>query len=123
MAGKSRRVASRQSQLNRRKKRQQRGPSGIPTTEPRLVGVDQDTVEDAVTDTITDAVSESTNASVTTTPLVPVTDAPVVRGPSRTRDDRTSSYAHMGSEIRRIVVMGSVGFAVLVILTFVLPPL
>lgn len=123
MAGKSRRVASRQSQLNRRKKRQQRGPSGIPTTEPRLVGVAQDTAEGAVTETITDAVSESTNTSVTTTPPAPVTHAPVVRGPSRARDDRTSSYAHMGSEIRRILVMGGVGFAVLGILTFVLPPL
>ena len=123
MAGKSRRVASRQSQLNRRKKRQQRGPSGVPTTEHQLVGVAQDTIEGAGTETITDAGSESTNTSVTTTPPVPVTDVPVVRGPSRTRDDRTSSYVHMGSEIRRILVMGGVGFAVLVILTFVLPPL
>ena len=123
MAGKSRRVASRQSQLNRRKKRQQRGPSGIPSTEPRSVGVAQDTSEGVVTETTPDAVSELVATAVTTTPPVPITDPPVVRGPSRTRDDRTSAYTHMGSEIRRILVMGGVGFAVLVILTFALPPL
>jgi len=123
MAGKSRRVASRQSQLNRRKKRQQRGPSGIPSTEPRLVGVAQDTSEGVATETMPDAVSELTTTAASTTHPTAVTEAPVVRGPSRTRDERTSAYAHIGSEIRRILVMGGVGFAVLVTLAFVLPPL
>ena len=38
MAGKARRAAARQSQLNRRKKKGQRGPSGIPSTAPASNG-------------------------------------------------------------------------------------
>jgi hypothetical protein len=115
MAGKSRRVASRQSQLNQRKKRQQRGPSGIPATEPLPVGVDSDGSGDAPLDTMSSA------AATTAVATAPATAVPARRVSARSRDDRTASYAYMGSEFRRILIMAGIGFAVLVILKFVLP--
>ena len=115
MAGKSRRVASRQSQLNQRKKRQQRGPSGIPATEPLPVGVDSDGSGDAPLDTMSSA------AATTAVATAPATAAPARRVSARSRDDRTASYPYMGSEFRRILIMAGIGFAVLVILKFVLP--
>ena len=45
MPGKARRVASRQAQLNRRK-RQQRGPSGIPAVEATAATEDQQSAEE-----------------------------------------------------------------------------
>ena len=36
MAGKGRRAASRQAQLNRKRKKTQKGPSGIPSTAQRV---------------------------------------------------------------------------------------
>ncbi len=118
MAGKSRRVASRQSQLNQRKKRQQRGPSGIPATEPLPVGVDSDGSGDAPLDTMSSAAATT---AVATAPATTATAAPARRVSARSRDDRTASYAYMGSEFRRILIMAGIGFAVLVILKFVLP--
>ena len=123
MAGKSRRVASRQSQLNQRKKRQQRGPSGIPATEPLPVGVDSDGSGDAPLDTMSSAAATTAVATtaVATAPATTATAAPARRVSARSRDDRTASYAYMGSEFRRILIMAGIGFAVLVILKFVLP--
>ena len=46
MAGRARRVASRQGQLNRKRKRQQRGPSGIPVA--TAVPVEEDEHVDSV---------------------------------------------------------------------------
>ena len=118
MAGKSRRVASRQSQLNQRKKRQQRGPSGVPANEPRPVGVDPDNSGDAPSDTMASAEAAT---AVATAPAATTTAAPARRVSARSRDDRTASYVYMGSEFRRILIMAGIGFAVLIILKFVLP--
>lgn len=118
MAGKSRRVASRQSQLNQRKKRQQRGPSGIPANEPRPVGVDPDSSGDAPLDKMSSAAAAT---AVATAPAATTAAAPPRRVSARSsRDDRTASYAYMGSEFRRILIMAGIGFAVLIILKFVL---
>ena len=119
MAGKSRRVASRQSQLTRRKKRQQRGPSGIPAAGDQPVGVVDDTgVEDSV-GTLPRAASQPSAAAVATaSPAVP-SPSPSM-SPSRAREERLSAYTYTGPELRRILIMASAGFAVLIALTFVL---
>ena len=119
MAGKSRRVASRQSQLTRRKKRQQRGPSGTPAAERQPVGVGADTGADASAGTLPDALPQSQSAAVEPSVPAPAARTPI-RSPSRSRDERPSAATYMGPELRRILVMGTTGFVVLVILKFVL---
>jgi hypothetical protein len=120
MAGKSRRVASRHAQLTRRKKRQQRGPSGIPIYEREPVTVGVATGEDVSAgsssdETLPGAVSRST---AQTTPA-PTARSPI-RSSSRSRGERPSAYTYAVPELRRILIMGVTGFAVLVVLKFVL---
>ncbi|PKB64508.1 MAG: hypothetical protein BZY80_02855 [SAR202 cluster bacterium Io17-Chloro-G2] len=118
MAGKSRRVASRQTQLTRRKKRQQRGPSGIPVTEPQPVAVAAATGEDDSAGTLPGAVAQPAESMAA---AVPAPSAPSpTRPPSRSRDERPSAYTYTGAELRRIVIMASTGFAVLIALAFAL---
>ena len=119
MAGKSRRVASRQSQLTRRKKRQQRGPSGIPAAGGIPVGVVEDNGADDTAGTLASAEAQPAGAAVAT--AAPATAAPSqTRHPSRPREERPSANTYMMPEIRRILIMATVGFAVLIALTFLL---
>ena len=119
MAGKSRRVASRQSQLTRRKKRQQRGPSGIPATAGQPVGVVMDNGADESAGTLPSAAPQPAAAGVAT--AAPAAAAPSqTRSPSRSRDERPSAYTYTMPELRRILIMASIGFGVLIVLTFVL---
>ena len=119
MAGKSRRVASRQSQLTSRKKRQQRGPSGIPAAERQPVSVAVDTAGDAPDGTLPDAASQPAAAAVATAAPRPAAPSPA-RSPSRAREERLSAYSYMGSELRRILIIATTGFAVLVALKFII---
>ncbi len=124
MAGKSRRVASRQAQLNRRKKRQQRGPSGIPIDDRQPVSVGVETGGDpsggSDSDrTLSGADTRSAAASVAQPAPAPAARSQI-RSPSRSRDERPSAYTYMGPELRRTLIMGATGIAVLVILKFVL---
>lgn len=118
MPGKARRVASRQAQLNRRRKRQQRGPSGIPPAPP--VGTDVDGRAAGAT------VPQATGA----TEAVPVTGrsrpgpvaprpAPAAR-PFRARGERPSTYNYVGSELRRILIMAGSVVAIIIVLGIVL---
>ena len=118
MAGKSRRVASRQSQLTRRKKRQQRGPSGIPATAGQPVSVVEDTAADDPAATPPSAAPQP--AAVGATAVRAATAPSPARAPSRSRDERPAAYTYTGAELRRILVMATTGFAVLIALTFVL---
>jgi len=121
MAGKSRRVASRQSQLTRRKKRQQRGPSGIPVTAGQPVTVVEGTGGDDPGGTLPSAAPQPAAAATMRATAVPATAAPSpTRSPSRSRDERPSAYTYTGPEIRRILIMAATGFSVLIALTFVL---
>jgi ApbE superfamily uncharacterized protein (UPF0280 family) len=122
MASKSRRVASRQSQLNRRRKRQQRGPSGIPAgaaeTDSAATSADTGALDDAAAT----AVAES-SPSAGARPITPPQSAQIPNPPrshTRIRDERPTAYQYMGPEIRRIMVMAGTAFAVLVVLKIVL---
>jgi hypothetical protein len=112
MPGKARRVASRQAQLNRRRKRQQRGPSGIPP--PPTVGTGIDGGAAGAT------VPQATGA----TEAVPVTGrsrpGPVAARTLRTRGERPSTYNYVGSEIRRIVILAGSVVAIIIVLGFFL---
>lgn len=125
MAGKSRRVASRQAQLTQRKKRNQRGPRGIPTAEqvPVSVGVDPgaDAPEGAMPSAVAQT-SDSVTTAATTAAAVAPTPAPATpaRSPSRSREERPAAMTYMVPELSRILVMAATGFAILIVLKFVL---
>ena len=139
MAGKSRKVASRQAQLNRKRKKAQKGPSGIPTDAQRVAVPD---VEDAV------AVPAGVEGAelgvpdapeVAREPTVPVRDVPASprasrpspvaqtprgesagQGPGRLRGERPAAYLYVGAEFRRIMALTGAILAALIVLGIVL---
>ena len=119
MPDRSRRVASRQGQLNRKRKRQQRGPSGIPVA--TAVPVQQDEHADSVA-TDTPQTTAAIPAASTASQAPPAADraVPASRpsvGP-RLRRDQASSATYVGPELRRILAMASVILVVLFVLAF-----
>ena len=129
MAGKSRRVASRQGELSRRRKRAQRGPSGIPSTPARPQP--QTNGGSAAALAVEGAGSAST-ASVAVaqqaTPAPPpaATERPSPqssarpRGQARSRGERPAAYNYVGAELRRIGLLSTVVVAALVAISIVL---
>ena len=142
MAGKGRRTASRQAQLNRKRKRTQKGPSGIPSTAQRVADSDAEEAV-AVAAGVEDAELEAPEAQetdgATGVPAVPVGDVPatprasrpppVVRTPrgefagqgqGRLRGERPAAYLYVGAEFRRIMVLTGAILAALIVLGIVL---
>ena len=117
MPGKARRVASRQAQLNRRK-RQQRGPSGIPAVEATAATEDQQSAEETANQAngVVNS-SEATEAAPAATTATSVARAaPRPAGPGRLRRDHVASASYIGAELRRILIMGSVILVVIIVL-------
>ena len=131
MAGKGRRTASRQAELNRRRKRNVKGPSGIPANdsgrgdseelEPVAASVG---VEDAELEAAEAQQSEGQAAGSAPTARVP-RPSPVARTPrgefagqgqGRLRGERPAAYLYVGSELRRISLLtGSIVAALIVL--------
>lgn len=121
MAGKGRRTAARQSELSRRRKRTQRGPSGIPTGEARAQqgpGGNSPTlaVEGATAVAVPQGDMQATPERVAESDPRP---APQPRTQNRIRGDSMSAYNYVGSEVRRILSLATVALAALVGLSFV----
>ncbi len=126
MAGKSRRTASRQSQLKRKKTK---GPSGIPTGRRVAVPTEADqpvAVPAGVDEAEFDAeVMEAAEAAVAPRPSRP---SPVAArtprgefaGQTRLRGERPAAYLYVGAEFRRILFLTSAIIAALVVLGIVL---
>jgi len=114
MPGKARRVASRQAQLNRRK-RQQRGPSGIPAVEATAATEDQQSAEETASQA-NGVVNSSEAAPAATTATSVARAAPRPAGPGRLRRDHVASASYIGAELRRILIMGSVILVVIIVL-------
>ena len=127
MAGKSRRVASRQGELSRRRKRTQRGPSGIPAVRspgaPGGSAAMEAVAVGAAAGAATSAPPESAPA-----PAAPATSgrpgatagAAQSRGPVRARGERPAAYNYVGAELRRIGILSVVALGALIGLAFVL---
>jgi hypothetical protein len=117
MPGKARRVASRQAQLNR-KKRQQRGPSGIPAVEAAVATEDQQADEESSEQA--NGMAEPTQAVATAARSAALatgeTRAARPAGAGRLRREQVSSASYVVPELRRILIMGSVVLAVIIIL-------
>ncbi len=143
MPGKARRVASRQAQLGRRKKRQLREPGDLamPIAAPTEVDENQDGAD-------LSAVLEAPNASPDTsaaTAAVRAKPAPAAapvrtrperlspvaarnvaatgltdRNPSRARREQSATYNYVGAEFRRILLLSTVVLAIIIVLGVVL---
>ena len=138
MAGKARRAASRQGQLKRKKN--VKGPSGIPTgrrvsapvapAAPAAPAADDTTaapagVEEADYDDSPEEIAAA-EAAVSPQPARPSPAARTPRGEfagqgqGRLRGERPAAYLYVGSEFRRILVLTSAMVAALVVLGIIL---
>lgn len=132
MAGKSRRAASRQSQLKRKKTA--KGPSGIPAGRRVAVPVAPASDDTAaapadVKEVGYDASPEEIKAAEAAVAGRPPRSSPAARTPrgefagqgqGRLRGERPAAYLYVGSEFRRILVLTSAMVAALVVLGIVL---
>jgi len=131
MAGKSRRTASRQSQLKRKKTT--KGPGGIPAGRRVAVPASADAavpsgthagLDEAEFDDL-DVLAEA-EAAVTPQASRPAPAARTPRGEfagrgqGRLRGDRPAAYLYVGAEFRRIGLLTGVILAALVVLGIVL---
>ena len=125
MAGKSRRVASRQGELSRRRKRAQRGPSGIPATPARPQPQQNGGGAAALA---VEAAGSAAPAAVAqqSAPAPAVAERPVpqsavqTRRQGRPRGERPAAYNYVGSELRRIGILSTVVVAALIAISIVL---
>ena len=129
MAGKARRAATRQGQLKRKKN--VKGPSGIPTGRRVSAPVAPDTtaapagVEEADYDDSPEEIAAA-EAAVSPQPARPSPAARTPRGQfagqgqGRLRGERPAAYLYVGSEFRRILVLTSAMVAALVVLGIIL---
>ena len=127
MAGKSRRVASRQGELSRRRKRTQRGPSGIPAVRsPGAPGGSASAMEAVAVGAAAGASATSAPPESAPAPAAPATSgrpgaaAAQSRGPVRARGERPAAYNYVGAELRRIGILSVVALGALIGLAFVL---
>ena len=109
MPGKGRRMASRQAELGRRRRRQNRG-AGTAVADPP---------ESAPSPAATLTAAQDSPAPAAPQPRAAVSAAP--RSGSRTRFDRPTAYNYVKPEMRRIFIMSGVLLAGLIGLSFVLP--
>lgn len=103
--GRSRRTAARQTQLGQHKRRQTRGPSGIPAaSEPKPA---------------TESVPVAAEGVSADLPSIPQPASQRQSSP-RAAEARPAVYAYVAPELRRILTFSGATLAILVGLTFVL---
>ena len=138
MPGKARRVASRQAQLGRRRKRQQNTPENSQTAVPQT-NLEGQADQQAPTELSAVPESPVVDAPETTTPPArptprphrPPRPSPVAarstdgesipaRGGARGRRERLVTQNNIGTEIRRILAMSATVLAVIIALGIVL---
>ena len=124
MPGKARRVASRQSQLNRRRRKQQPGPSGTPPAVPAQVPraqvpraqVNADDRPSDEVDAQPQEPAAPASASMRATPVAAQAGPAGALRSARVRGERPDAYNYVLPEIRRILAMASVVVVALVVL-------
>lgn len=124
MPGKARRVASRQAQLSRRRRKQQRGgPVPQPAAQaPAIVdGAQAETVAEPPTAPGAAAPSPAPEARAAAAPAAAAT-APVApaRRPVASRGERAVAVNYVGPELRRILLLASVVLAAIIVLGILL---
>ncbi len=119
MPGKARKVASRQAQLNRRRRKQQRGPSEVPPAGPSDVEADERPSGGVATQQRQRVASAPAAVEPSSRPGRPSPASPPRVSP-RTRGERPDAYAYVRPEVRRILLLAGTVMAALVVLGILL---
>ena len=120
MPAKGKRVASRQAQLNRRRRRQAR--AGVDATVQTAV-MDGEPASPAITPP---ARTATVNAAVNAAPsavqaqALPDTSGDTERNRGPSRSGQPMAYTHLGAEFKRITILAGIVTVVLVAVSFVL---
>ena len=115
MPAKGRRIASRQAQLGRRRRQQNRK-----TEESLAVSVAAPADIPVETAAPANAAAANPAAAESAGPAAAPARAPRRPAAGQTRTDRSAAYTHLGSEVRRILILAGILLAVLVGLSFVI---
>ena len=130
MPAKGKRVASRQAQLNRRRRRQARvGADGGTEAVDRGDGAST-TIVAPPAPVSAAAVADSGANEYEPTPAAASSGLAARSGGSpnatrvqtQSRIDRSMAYTHLGAELRRILILAGILTAVLLLVSFVVPP-
>jgi hypothetical protein len=116
MPDKGRRIASRQAQIGRRKRRQNRSPGSAPSDgATTAVAENQGDSRIAVQDR--DSATPPSQDTKAAAPPRPAAASPR-QGPARARADRPMAYNYVGPELRRILILSGILIVILVVLAF-----
>ena len=112
MPGKGRRVASRQAQLGRRRRKPARPDGRIPSSQAPAAVAESQSVDTVDTQPERPAAPTGINREITQARSVPAAPQRV----PRSRAERPTAYNYVGAEVRRILIMSGVLLAVLIVL-------
>lgn len=113
MPGKGRRVASRQAEIGKRRRRQGRVAGGV------AIGGPRDGAGFSAGSPVANGAREAPAAAGAESPISPRPVSPQLpRGITRARLDRPAAYNYVVPELRRILIMASVLLAVLIGISF-----
>lgn len=116
MPGKGRRVASRQAQVGRKRRRQLRGPSGVPEAGSGTAIAEQDEAAEGAA-VVADVTSPVARVRQPAAPAAMSGNAPI---PARLRGDRPAATNYVKAEVVRILIMAGTLTAVLILISFFL---
>ena len=119
MPAKGRRIASRQAQLGRRRRQQSRKTEeslAVSVAAPADIPAETAAPANAAA---APAAAETARASTAGSAAAPAR-APRRPAAGQTRTDRSAAYTHLGSEMRRILILAGILLAALVGLSFVI---
>ena len=123
MPGKARRVASRQAQLGRKKKRQQKPDNNARPPEPVATELDGQQAESAIPQVPAPPTPTPKSAPAPARPspvAARATQTASTPTPARTRGERPASYNYVGREMRRILVLTAAVLAIIIVLGIIL---
>ena len=125
MPAKGKRVASRQAQLNRRRRRQGRvaAEGGAMVSSAGEGNALTTTIAAPSAVAVRSASATGGRESETYPAAASSTPASVTRAQGQTRPDRSMAYTHLGAELRRILILAGILTVILIVVSFVAPPL
>ena len=113
MPAKGRRIASRQAQVGRKRRRQVRGPSAVPGTGAGTAIAEPGDAAEGAT-----VVAEVASATATARPTAAPAAAPInAPNPARLRGERPAATNYVKAEVIRISIMAGTLTAVLILIS------
>ncbi len=113
MPGKGRRVAARQAQVGRKRRRQVRGPSGVPEAGSGTAIAEQEESAEGG-NLVTEGTSPAARERRPAAPAAAPTNSP---NPARIRGDRPAATNYVKAEVLRILIMAGTLTAVLILIS------